>query len=195
MTIEPWRHPVYPQHTLTREQVRLNGIYAPVQCANYSCFNPAGFLDDSPFCDECIWKLWAHIDSTQSDEHKELARRGWFTEIQRMNAESDAREVQRQEFLEERQRLGFMRRPGTIYYLRVGDLIKIGFTVDIDQRMRQYPPNIEVLATHPGTRETERQMHHKFLHRVAKGREWFTPCAEIDQHIEDIRSQLNTEAA
>lgn len=194
MTIEPQRHPVYPEHTVTRDQVMVSGIHAPAQCANYSCYNPSGFLD-SPFCDDCIWKLWAHIDSTQTDEHKELARRGWFDEIHRLNAEDDNRERERQEFLQERQRKGFMTTPGTIYYLRVGNLIKIGYSIDFEQRLKQYPPNVTLLATHPGTRETERQMHHKFLHRVAKGREWFTPCREIDDHIEDVRSQFNAGAA
>src|SRR5690554_2780796 len=45
--------------------------------------------------------------------------------------------------------------PGWVYYIRVGDTIKIGFSQDVSQRMRTYPPNAELLAAHPGTLETE----------------------------------------
>lgn len=187
-------NPFGPSHTVTNRQVLLNGKHAPAECANYHCTNRSGFLD-SPFCDDCMWKLWAHMEGTQPEEKKELARRGWFEEIHRLEAEAHAGMDAAKEERRRRAKEEFMTWPGTIYYLRVGNLIKIGYTVDISQRKRQYPPNSELLATHPGTRETERQMHHRFLHRIAQGREWFTPCEELDQHIAKVREKYDTEAA
>lgn len=194
MTIRPHGYSPHSAGTLSREQVVLNGKYAPAECANYSCYNPSGFLD-SPFCDDCMWRLWAHVDTIFPEHQKQMAREGRIDAIHRQEAENEAREREAQESANRTERRTFMTMPGTIYYLMVGDLVKIGYSIDFEQRLKQYPPNVEVLATHPGTRETERQMHHKFLHRVAKGREWFTPCSEIDQHIEAVRSQFNAEAA
>lgn len=194
MTIRTHGYSPHSAKTLSREQVVLNGKHAPAECANYSCYNPSGFLD-SPFCDGCIWRLWAHLDATFPEHQKQMARDGRIDAIHRQEAQDEARERDLLESVNRTERRTFMTMPGTIYYLRVGDLVKIGYSIDFEQRLRQYPPNATVLATHPGTRETERQMHHKFLHRVSKGREWFTPCPEIDQHIEAVRSQFNAEAA
>lgn len=186
--------PFQPRHTLSKRAVMLNNQYAPPGCANYYCGNPSGFLD-SPFCDDCIWRLWAHIDATQPEESKRLARLGRINDIHREAAERGARAEEHERLTRQAEHDGLMTEPGTIYYLRVGDLIKIGYTIDIDQRMRQYPPNVTLLATHPGTRETERQMHHKFLHRLTKGREWFSPCDEIDRHVQDVLTQFGDAAA
>lgn len=189
MTSKPRRLPFHPAHTITNSQVLLNGNHAPEQCANYSCCNQSGFLD-SPFCADCTWLLWAHLDATFPEDQKEMARQGRIEAIQQKEAEDEAMHQRAEEARAEAERKGFLTSPGMIYYLLVGDLVKIGFTVSLEQRMKSYPPNAKVLATHPGTRETERQMHHKFLHRVAEGREWFTPCAEIDQHIEEVKAQF-----
>lgn len=180
---------INPPHGLWKSQTVIKGEYAPNACANYHCQNPSGFMD-TPFCDDCIWRLWADMDMTLPNEKKELARQGRFDAIHEMTARATAAEEQRERAWAERERHTFMTQPGTIYYLRVGDLIKIGFTSYMEDRMRSYPPNAELLAQHPGTRETERQMHHRFLHRVAKGREWFTPCDEIDLHITQVREKF-----
>lgn len=194
MTIRAHGYSPHSPKTLSSAQVVLNGKHAPEQCANYSCYSPAGFLD-SPFCDDCIWRLWAHLDATFPEDQKSMARQGRIDAIHQKEAADEARFRQAQENADRADRYSFMTAPGTIYYLLVGDLVKIGYSVDFDQRLRQYPPNVTVLATHPGTRETERQMHHKFLHRVSKGREWFTPCAEIDQHIKAVQLQYGAQVA
>ena len=190
MTSKPRFNPHIPAHTLTNQQVIMKGQHAPAECANYHCTGYSGFLD-SPFCEDCLWRLWAHLDETFPEDRKELARQGRIDAIHQKEAAEEARSRKAREEMAQAERHGLMSAPGVIYYLRVGDLIKIGYTWDVEQRMRYYPPNSELLATHPGTRETERQMHHKFLHRVSKGREWFTPCPEIDEHIEEVRSQFS----
>jgi hypothetical protein len=80
-------------------------------------------------------------------------------------------------------------RPGSIYYLLVGGLVKIGFTTDVYRRMMQYPPNSELLALHPGTPALEKEMHQDFSRHLAEGREWFHPNAELDAHIQRVREK------
>lgn len=72
---------------------------------------------------------------------------------------------------------------GTIYYLRVGGYIKIGWTSDLTKRMRQYPPDTVLLATEPGSRADETRLHKRFAHLRTHGREWFPLAPQITDHI------------
>ena len=76
--------------------------------------------------------------------------------------------------------------PGWIYYLLVGDRIKIGYSTDVKRRLRQYPPDSPLLALHPGTKTLEHDMHVKFAGCKAAGREWFLDTPEIRQHITQV---------
>lgn len=173
-----------PIGTLKNSDVIINGVLRPQSCANYHCSNNSEYLE-SPFCGQCIWELWVHIDNTQPEQKKALARTGRIEEIHLLEAQWEEQDrLEREEIKRER-----MTQPGTIYYLLVGGLIKIGFTSDLGQRMRQYPPNSTLLAKHPGTRETERQMHHRFLHSLAEGREWFAPNDALSHHMEEVNAR------
>lgn len=77
--------------------------------------------------------------------------------------------------------------PGWVYYIKVGDLIKIGFTTNLRSRLDSYPPDITVLAVHPGTPEVETRMHRKFRMSLERGREWFRPSLDINQHTKKAR--------
>lgn len=190
MTIET--HPYAyqePPEPISPADVILNREHAPRRCANYHCHGNSGFLN-TPFCDDCIWRLWAHIDGKLPEKMKELAKQERFDAIHYRAAVENARKEQWRKDDSAERRNETLTTPGDIYYLSIGDLIKIGFTTDFEQRMRQYPPNSTLLARHPGTRKTERQMHHKFLQHRSKGREWFTPCDEITEHIKAVREQF-----
>lgn len=76
--------------------------------------------------------------------------------------------------------------PGWVYYIRMGDTIKIGYSVDVAQRMRAYPPSAELLAAHPGTELLEKQMHQKLKAHLVRGREWFAPADEVMAHIDSV---------
>lgn len=78
---------------------------------------------------------------------------------------------------------------GVVYYLRLGDLIKVGFTVDLAARLRDYPPHAHVLATEPGTKTLERQRHHELRHSLNLGREWFARSDEVLAHIESVLAE------
>ena len=77
-----------------------------------------------------------------------------------------------------------------IYFLRMGDLIKIGVTQDVNQRIKsysktEYPYKPELLATCPGGFAKEKELHARFAHARVKG-EWFSQVPELMQYIEAI---------
>ncbi len=72
---------------------------------------------------------------------------------------------------------------GLVYYMRINGRIKIGYTTNLTQRSRTYPPGTELLAVEPGTRETEAQRHNQFSRSLAQGREWFAESDAIKAHV------------
>lgn len=75
-----------------------------------------------------------------------------------------------------------------IYYLRLDEKIKIGWTANFAQRMKSYPPHAKVIIKHPGTRAEERDLHRTFTPSRASGREWYHPTPELMGHIEQAKT-------
>lgn len=84
--------------------------------------------------------------------------------------------------------------PGFVYYIRMDDLIKIGYAKDVTRRMRAYPPSAQLLAIHPGTPAVEKRMHDQFHAFLRRGREWFAPHEQILSHIEETRAKFGDPA-
>lgn len=93
----------------------------------------------------------------------------------------------------ERERQRFQDRQHVIYYVRIGDHIKIGYTSCLKQRMTQYPLNRRLLAVETGDLVTERARHLQFRAYLALGKEWFTPGAELLSHINLLRLGYGSE--
>lgn len=66
-------------------------------------------------------------------------------------------------------------RPVVVYYMQVGELIKIGYTGHLRQRMAAYPPNSRLLATEPGNHVLEQRRHQQLAELLSHGNEWFRP--------------------
>lgn len=81
-------------------------------------------------------------------------------------------------------------REGWVYYIEMGDLIKIGYAQNIWGRTKAYPPTAKFLAAHPGTPTLERTMHHRFAHLLAEGREWFRVGDDLLEHIDQVLRQF-----
>lgn len=77
---------------------------------------------------------------------------------------------------------------GTVYYVSTGPFIKIGFTTNLAQRLKQYPPDAEVLTTEPGTAALEKQRHRQFADDLTAREEWFTPSPALMEHIAQIQA-------
>lgn len=80
-------------------------------------------------------------------------------------------------------------RNGRVYYVQVGQLVKIGYTARLKQRMNAYPPGHQLLAVEHGDEELETKRHRQFAGLLAERREWFTPGPQLLDHIDILRKQ------
>lgn len=79
--------------------------------------------------------------------------------------------------------------PGWVYYIEIDGLIKIGYTTNIINRTRAYPPTAKLLAIEPGTKALERGRHSIFGQHLARGREWFNDHPDIRTWIDTLRAE------
>lgn len=78
-----------------------------------------------------------------------------------------------------------------VYYLRVGEFIKIGYSANIKQRLSQMRLNADaVLATEPGGRDLERLRHQQFTHLRQGRREDFETAADLLSHVAMVREHF-----
>jgi hypothetical protein len=73
-----------------------------------------------------------------------------------------------------------------VYFIAGGGLIKIGVTVDVDERLQRLrlscPVELRHFGSFPGTQNTERELHKKFAHIRHHG-EWFQDTQELRDEI------------
>lgn len=107
------------------------------------------------------------------------------------NAMDDRIILMGQAAVEERERLAPVRerreRESVVYYVQVGQHIKVGYTSDLPSRMRAYPPMRRLLATEPGGPVLEKQRHAQFANDLRHGNEWFHPSPALLAHINRLR--------
>jgi hypothetical protein len=76
----------------------------------------------------------------------------------------------------------------SVYYVRVGDLIKIGKTTQLRQRLLNYPPGSELLGVEYGSGDIEAMRLHQFRHLLAERKEWFRPGEDLLAHIATLKA-------
>lgn len=74
---------------------------------------------------------------------------------------------------------------GLVYFARVGELIKIGWTSNLQRRMSSLGADA-VFHTQPGTKHDERALHAMFNHLLVKGKEWFRSDPELLNFISEL---------
>lgn len=72
---------------------------------------------------------------------------------------------------------------GQVYFLQSDSAVKIGWTTDLDQRMKSYSPGAKILAVMPGTRKDETRLHRKFAHLRTNRREWFSYSPQVMEEV------------
>lgn len=82
-----------------------------------------------------------------------------------------------------------------VYYVRIGELIKIGTSRNLEARVSSYPPGSELLAVERGGGDIERQRHHQFRHLLAERKEWFHPGPDLLDHIAALNKRPAVKAA
>lgn len=76
-----------------------------------------------------------------------------------------------------------------VYYVEADGLVKIGYTANLSQRMRAYPPSSVLLAVEAGGRDLERRRHAQFARYLKVGREWHSRSEEILRHVNEINGE------
>jgi hypothetical protein len=90
---------------------------------------------------------------------------------------------------EQAKRHNLPKRQSIVYYIRRGELIKIGTTVNPAARLGELMPD-EILAFEPGDAEVERLRHRQFrAARVARKGEYFYQTEELTAHIAVMREE------
>lgn len=77
-----------------------------------------------------------------------------------------------------------------VYYVRLNDLVKIGTTINIGQRLTSIFVS-GIMAIEFGTYDVEQQRHRQFAHIRRRG-EWFDFTEELAHHILDRRAHFET---
>lgn len=79
------------------------------------------------------------------------------------------------------------RKDQLVYYMRIGNRVKIGTTTNLRVRLEAINPE-ELLCTEPGGHPLEKQRHRQFAELRTHG-EWFRLEGELQAHIDGLRSQ------
>jgi len=84
---------------------------------------------------------------------------------------------------------------GYVYFIRDGEYMKIGYSTDVQQRMKSLitanPRDIELIAVFPGSTKTERELHSAFAYCRHRG-EWFHIDPKMYDIINVVREQINS---
>ena len=83
-----------------------------------------------------------------------------------------------------------------VYFLRNGSRVKIGKTTNLRRRMSQLAlPMSAVVATMPGGRDEEAELHYRFASARVPGTEWFDITSELENLIGSLNGSTAAEKA
>lgn len=74
---------------------------------------------------------------------------------------------------DEARRAGVRQEQGWMYFLELDDKIKVGWTSNLQNRLKSYPPHARMVVTYPATRADERDLHRTLKTELVAGREWY----------------------
>lgn len=78
-----------------------------------------------------------------------------------------------------------------VYYVRLGDHVKIGYTINLPERVSQLRVERDaLLAVEPGWREQEHARHGEFAAERQGRRENFNPSRRLLAHVEAVRHKF-----
>lgn len=136
-----------------------------------------------------LFLCWKHLkvhrallDEVENGESR--ARGEYQSELAHLHMQDY--KLRRRRSFEDAQQRGAL----VVYYIRIGDLIKIGTTTNLKMRMEALQPD-ELLATEPGYTDVERRRHQQFDHlRIRPRSERFRIAPELLEHIEMVKGHF-----
>lgn len=78
---------------------------------------------------------------------------------------------------------------GEIYFVKIGDLIKAGWSKRLYERLHNYGPAAEILCHYPGSRTDETLLHRNLRGELASGREWYHDTSAVRLFIANAIKQ------
>lgn len=84
-----------------------------------------------------------------------------------------------------RQRARFYPRGSVVYYMRIGNRVKIGFSTNLSERLKTFTPE-ELLAVEPGDIALERSRQARF-NALWTHAEWFRYEGELVEWVEELQ--------
>lgn len=143
------------------------------ECAWEDCEAPPSTMLALPLCDRHAIAAYRAVNNLLSTTPKALTDLLASASPERILGKATPRP--------DRTRRNVRTTPGRIYFVKAGDLIKIGYSTNLRQRLSQLGP-VVLLATIPGTMEDEQALHHQFGEYWDHG-EYFRPGQRLVDHI------------
>ena len=121
-------------------------------------------------------QIWGHVEKARD-------KTGFHV------AEAVERHLTREERQAElnAQALRATRAEGEIYFLALDDKVKVGWTSNLEQRMKSYPPHSRLIVTYPGSRADERDLHRTLATSRVAGREWYERTPHVMSTIREAQ--------
>ncbi len=88
---------------------------------------------------------------------------------------------------EEARRAGVRQERGWIYFLELDEKIKVGWTSNLEKRLKNYPPHARIVIEYPATRADERDLHRTLKTERVAGRAEYRRRA--DEHAAEVAAR------
>jgi len=144
-----------------------------MRCPIPGCIFP--IAEDALVCWQHSLQIWERVQT----KHLESAGSAITTEsvAARTARQADERKRRTQGSLE----------PGWIYFLTLDDKIKVGWTANLEKRLRSYPPHARMVVTYPASRADERDLHRTLRQSLVAGREWYARTPQVLEYMRDVQ--------
>lgn len=131
-----------------------------------------------PICTKHAARVWRRVQDNFDAKKRDIVDRACLPERQQDRIrEAEARK-------------DAYAKQSVVYYVRIGDHIKIGTTTNVSARLSQLRCDRDnLLATEPGDRTLEQQRHREFAAERIGRRENFNPSPRLIKHIDQVREQ------
>ena len=139
-------------------------------CPIRGCDN--GRHPDRLVCVQHSVQIWAHVEEIK----------GADIQVALTIAEQEERKA-----ADRAKQIELAKTHGWIYFLELDDKIKVGWTANLAQRLKSYPPHARMVVEYEGTRADERDLHRTLRVSLVAGREWYARTPQVLECMRDAQ--------
>lgn len=161
---------------------------AGARCVIVGCSRVLGHDDDLGVCGDCGLRIARRYIALFRAEENRRTTEAYEARMERSAAEKARNAAEVLSIFGE---LEQPRGTSYVYYVRIGEHIKIGYTANVKARLSALRvPLDQLLALEPGGRDEEQARHAQFASlRVSRRWENFQPGVELTDHITRLREE------